>query len=246
MAKLAIVDERMPREARARLACDGFHVLTTKAFKLLPAPMAAHPDMLAFYHEESFITSREYAMQEPSFFTELARRAPRLRLIFSDETPTEQYPRDCIFNALAIGNKLFIKRDSAARSIIDYAAARKMEIVDVRQGYPACTVLPVSDDFALTSDRGMAKALRENGIRAELIENGGIALPPYEYGFIGGAAGRCGDKMYFIGNPARHPDGRRIEGFCREAGLTPVSLYEGDLLDLGRILFIEECGQKDA
>lgn len=246
MGTIAIADERLPEAARLRLASEGFDVLLARASRALPAPMAAHPDMLAFYHDETLITSREYAAQEPSFFAELARRAPSLRLIFSDEAPTGQYPRDCIFNALAMGGKLFVKRGSAARSVIDYAAARKMEIVDVRQGYPACTVLPLSEDFALTSDSGMVKALRENGIRAELIENGGIALPPYEYGFIGGAAGRFGDRMYFIGNTARHPDGRRIEGFCREAGLTPVSLYEGELLDLGRIIFIEEGGQKDA
>jgi hypothetical protein len=85
---------------------------------------------------------------------------------------------------------------------------------------------------------GIANKLRNLGVNVLLIEPGHISLPPYEYGFIGGASGVCGDKVYFLGNIKLHPDGERMEKFIRDAGLIPVNLSDEPLVDLGGLMFI--------
>jgi hypothetical protein len=112
-------------------------------------------------------------------------------------------------------------------------------LVDVAQGYPACTVLKLSDGAAVTADRGMAKVLSEHGIRVYLIEDGGIALPPYEYGFIGGSAGVHDGVVYFLGDVSRHPSYAAILAALECEGLRHVSLSGGALVDLGGILFAD-------
>jgi hypothetical protein len=111
------------------------------------------------------------------------------------------------------------------------------EIINVNQGYPACTVLKLSDSLAITADMGMKKALEKNGIEVYLIENGEISLPPYKYGFIGGCAGIHEDKIYFLGDPSLHPSYEIIKTGASKAGLEIVSLSDEKLSDLGGIMF---------
>ena len=110
----------------------------------------------------------------------------------------------------------------------------------MRQGYPACVTLALTEKLAVTADEGMANAISGAGISVELIKNGGVSLSPYEYGFIGGAAGVYKNKVYFIGNLNTHPDCQKIEDAIRGAGLVPVSLSDLPLRDFGRIIFIED------
>ena len=84
----------------------------------------------------------------------------------------------------------------------------------------------------------MAKALCAEGIGVSVIQNGAIQLPPYEYGFIGGAAGVADGCVYFLGDPMEHPSGKEILSAVEESGLRAVSLMDGPLLDLGRIIFV--------
>ena len=144
-----------------------------------------------------------------------------------------------------MGNKLFCRTESASEYLIAAAKRSGLEIVSVKQGYPACTVLKLSDEAAITADRGMAEALRAEGIRVYLIENGGISLPPYEFGFIGGASGVFGGAVYFLGDASRHPSWEIISDAIEKEGLRAVMLGRCELLDLGGIIFAESNIDKD-
>ena len=150
-----------------------------------------------------------------------------------------EYPHDVGLNALRMGDKLFTRVASASGTLIEKARAYGIEIIDVKQGYPACTVLKLSDMAAITADRGMAKILGEHGIRVTLIEPGDISLPPHEYGFIGGAGEVHDGKLYLFGNPSTHKNGEMIIAAAEAEGLKVVPLCSGGLVDLGGILFTE-------
>ena len=137
-----------------------------------------------------------------------------------------------------MGDKLFCKADSFSAEIISEASTLEIKTVPVKQGYPACTALKISENAAITADKGMAKALRCEGISVLEIENGSISLPPYEYGFIGGAGEAHGDKVYFFGDIHTHPEGDRLVSFIEENGKTANSLSDGKLCDLGGMIFL--------
>lgn len=237
--KICIVDERMPSEARRNLSKEGFYILDAKASKSLPKELASHPDMLFFYHNRTLISSAEYCDENPFIFEDISRLIPGLTVRLTGDVFEKTYPRDAVFNALAIGDKIFLKEDSVSEDIIRYAGEKKLKAVKTKQGYPACTTLALSEKAAITADCGMASVLKANGIEVTLIENGDVSLPPYEYGFIGGASGVFRDKLYFIGDYKLHRDAEKIEAAAKNAGLTPISLGAFPLTDLGRIIFIE-------
>ena len=154
---------------------------------------------------------------------------------FTADERGAKYPEDCIFNALVIEKRIFCKSDSISKSIPQLAERLGYEICHTKQGYPACTALAFGNN-AITADNGLARSLEEQGVRVTKISEGHISLPPHSYGFIGGASGVVGKKVYFFGDIMSHPDGELICKTLSDAGFTPTSLSDEPLCDLGGII----------
>lgn len=237
--KVALTDQRISKCCERALEIKGFHVIKLPPMKQLPASMASHPDMLLTYIDGVILTSAEYCDCAAYAFSEIRELLPHIKIKFCDTTQGEIYPYDAVYNVLSIGKKIFCRKRSVAPEIIEFAKERNFEVIDVNQGYPACTTLALGNSYAISADPGMRKALFDNGVFVYTIDNGGILLPPYEYGFIGGASGVYKDKAYFLGNLDSHPSQRIIKDACLKAGITPVSLSDEKLADLGRIIFLD-------
>lgn len=233
----ALVDERIDSASERALMIRGFRVIRLPASDKLSCAVASHPDMLLFYFQNKIISSAEYCESAPYVFSDIRELLPSVSIAFTNESLEKSYPRDAIFNALTVGGHLFCKADTVSPALLSYAKELGLKLHTVKQGYPACTTLAFGN-AAVTADRGMARALSDAGIKVTLIVSGGIELPPYEYGFIGGAAGVFRDTVYFLGNLDTHPDSELIRSAIEAEGFKAVSLSDGPLRDLGRIIFI--------
>lgn len=239
--KIIASDERLPRAALDALQKMGFEVLLLPPDERLPSPLSSHTDMLLFRYGNAVITHSEYYEKNKALLDRL-NTALGVRIKTCQAKLSNIYPNDAILNALTVGERLFIKSDTAAQEILDLAEKAGLRIYPVRQGYPACTVLPLTDSAAITADRGMARVLEGAGVKVTLISDSEIIkLPPYKNGFIGGCAGKYKDTVYFIGNLDAHPECEIIKAAISEAGLSALSLLpESDcLFDLGGLLFFD-------
>ena len=237
----AIVDERISRNCETELLERGFEIIKLPADKRLGEAVASHTDMLLFRCENTLIGSRQYFEKNGEVFKKIKAALPSFDFILSDEPIISKYPNDAIFNALRVGNKLFAKVDSVSQALLDTARTSGLEVIGVKQGYPACTVLAVSDNFAITADRGMASALSKSGISVMTVEESEkIKLPPYKNGFIGGAAGVIDNTVCFLGNFLSHPSGEDIKTALEVRGYEAISLDPSAdaLFDLGGIILI--------
>ena len=235
---IAIVDCRISEKCERALMLRGFTVIKTPPSGKLGVAVASHPDMLMFNCGNELITSADYCDEAAYVFSDLREYCPRVRITFTDDVFESEYPRDAIFNALVCGEKVFCRTASVSPSVLKVTGKHGFGTVDVKQGYPACTVLKLSEEAAITADPGMAKILREHGIRVTLIKAGGISLPPHEYGFIGGAGGVCKDKLYFFGDYRTHPSADIIRRAADELSYSIVTLCDGELRDFGGIVFL--------
>ena len=239
--KTVLVDHRLPKGAAEALSRDDFRVVKLpSAGALYPSPIASHADMILFHHGTTVITSEEYRREHPELFEELEGRLPYYRFIYTEDRQSADYPRDAIYNALVIGDRLFCKTDTVAGAILDYAKEAGLTVINTAQGYPSCTVLSLGDR-AVTADRGMARVLEKCGIPVYVISDSAfIGLMPYDYGFIGGSAGIHGGTVYFLGDVREHPDSGTILRAIADAGLDMRILpVDGGMLDLGRLIFCE-------
>lgn len=236
--KVAIVDNRIPDECERALMLRGFRVITLAPSSRLPVALASHTDMLICRLGNDYITSADYLEEQPFGIQEIYDTV-RPKFHFTADVFEAEYPKDAIFNCITFGNRLFCKTDSISEYVTRIASASGYEIVRTKQGYPACTVLKLSDEAAITADCGMARLLEAHGIRVYRIAAGGISLPPYDYGFIGGAGGVHDGNIYFVGDVEAHPSYDIIKEAALTEGLGIISLGTTPLLDVGGILFAE-------
>ncbi len=237
--KTVIVDERISEDCETALVWLGFNILKLPSCPRLPEAIRSHPDSLLFKKGNRIFTYSSYAERGLELFSDIREFHRDISLTFVAEEPGEQYPFDAQLNALAMGDRLFARRESISRAVLEYAQRIGMKIIGTRQGYPACTTLALDEGHAVTSDRGMARIMEREGIEVLLMGNGGISLPPYEYGFIGGSSFVYKNTVYFFGNIERHSDGERIVNFATGVGFKVVSLSKEGLCDLGGAVVLE-------
>ncbi len=237
--KSIIVDCRIPTECERALCKMGYRVIKLRAFTKLQEPLSSHTDMLLFNFENELISTAEYCEAAPDIFEDIYALHKSIKLTFTSDELTRLYPEDCKLNALRMGRDIFIKKDSASQYIIKRATELGYSLRTVKQGYPACTTLAISENAAVTADRGMERALTEAGKTVYKIGAGGVLLPPYEYGFIGGASFTDSDKIFFFGDINTHPDAKIIRNACKSEGKEVVSLCGAPLVDLGGAIVLE-------
>ena len=234
---LALTDNRINDSSLATLRREGFEVIPMPCAEHLQEAVSGHTDMLIFWGFGKIFCHRRYFDSNKELLERIADFSGAV-LEISDEPTGEKYPLDVLFNACLIGNKLICNEKTVSKLILDAAVANGCEMISVSQGYTKCSVCVVSDNAIITADKGIAKACKEKGIDVLEITEGHISLPPYNFGFIGGASGQYSDKVYFCGSLDTHPDGDKIEEFCKKHQKCATSLGDGILQDVGSIFFI--------
>ena len=233
-----ITDQRLTSASLSALHCEGFETVLLPPADYLQAGVSSHADMLFFIGFGRLFCHSLYYRHNTALIDNICLSANAV-LTVSDEPTGEKYPLDVLFNACLLGNKLICNEKTVSKLISDAARDHGCAIVQVPQGYTKCSVCPVSDNALITADRAIATACASVGIDVLLIREGYVSLPPYSFGFIGGASGSWGDKVYFCGSLSTHPDGDKIEAFCRKHGKIAVSLSEGELQDVGSLFIIK-------
>ena len=222
------------RDALAALCAE---VLLLPPAEEMDPRVAFHPDMLMM------AIGRDVAV--PAFYASRADVRPILntlrhrcgiRVMTTEKIPGDSYPHDVVCNALMYGGKLYGKLSALAPEILRLADADGIEAVDVAQGYAGCSALACRD-ILLTADPSIRSAISERGGNVLLLSPGGIDLPGYDTGFIGGAGGCADGHAVFFGDVRRHPDGERIAQALSARGIVCHCLGDGNLTDFGGIKF---------
>lgn len=233
-----ITDNRINASSLLSLRREGFEPILLPPATYLQTGVASHTDMLIFIGFGRLFCHKNYYESNRELIEGIAQKST-LSLTLSDEPTGAEYPLDVLFNAWLIENRLLCNERTVSRLILDAAKNERIEIINVPQGYTKCSVCPVSENAIITADKAIAEACRSAKIDVLTVSEGHISLPPYNFGFIGGASGLCGDKVYFCGSLDCHPDSDRIKDFCKKHKKTAVSLSHDKLQDVGSLFFIK-------
>jgi SAM-dependent methyltransferase len=212
-------------------------IITLPPADYLHPSVSSHTDMLIFIGFGKIFCHYEYYTVNKALIDGLANKIGA-SISLSQEPTGAEYPRDVLFNACLVGNNLICNTKTVSHLILDAAVKHGCRIIHVPQGYSKCSVCIVSDEAIITSDKAIYKTCNAAGIDVLLVREGHISLTGMNYGFIGGASGVCGDKVFFCGNIDLHPDAKNIKAFCQKHKKTAVSLSDEELNDVGSIFFI--------
>lgn len=148
------------------------------------------------------------------------------------------YPETARYNAVVTGDLLIHNEDVTDESLKQLFAEKKF--IHVNQAYTRCNLIPLRNGKFITSDEGISKTLKSNGIDVEYFSPEGIVLPGFDHGFLGGTLGMglFDEKIFLLGQLKFYPEGDRLGDTLSEAGYEIIELYSGPLFDGGCLLIL--------
>ena len=144
----------------------GIEVLALKEYSRLDTPVSSHADMLICKIENTVFCYEDYYLENRSIFEKIENN---YKVVKVSKNCSRKYPNDVGLNALVIGKKIFSRLDSTAKEIVDYAEENGYKLVNVNQGYSACSTLVLNEGSAITTDISIYKALINEGCSALLV-----------------------------------------------------------------------------
>ena len=202
----------------------GLNVVLLPPDPSLPEPVSCHADMLMFGN----ILQKDYYKRNKELFG-------GYDIVLAEEKFGKEYPKDVLLNAFAVGDTLFGRLESVSVKIKE----QYPKAVNLRQGYAKCSTLLFGNN-AITADKGIGSVLTEHGLNVLIITSGHIALPGYDYGFIGGASFVYKNIVYFFGDLEKHPDCVKICNFIEDAGYVPAYDIDYPLTDFGGAIILDK------
>ena len=219
---VAYLSENADKRIFEALRQEGFEIIPLAPFGALSFPVDTHADMLLLQAGEKIFKHGDYFVEG------------KFENIF--EPMGSKYPNDVLLNIAIVGKHAFANTRYASKTVLAYLEENGFEIHHVTQGYAHCSTLIVSENAIISADEGICREAQKCGIDALLISAGYIDLAPYEYGFIGGACGSYGGRIYLCGSLKYHPDGEVIRNFCKSHQKEIVELLDAPISDIGGIL----------
>jgi len=228
--RLILCDARLPYPVKFKLSVYG-EVIEIQTDDLTYSAISGHPDVFCCQVGDVLVVSPTLPEKYTSKFTEKG-----IKWIYGSKPTGMTYPESAGYNAV-VTDKFLIHNLLLTDSLIKTTAGKRKQI-NVKQGYTRCNLLAMPGDVFITSDTGIFKALVHEGYDVLNVDPEGIVLEGFPNGFIGGVCGVEGDKVFIAGSLSKYKEGGKIREFLSCYALTPVELYDGELIDGGSILFI--------
>ncbi len=172
-------------------------VIFTKKHKNLPEPVDDHPDLVILPLEEKILLVEKNHYE---YYKEKLEKYD-IKIIPTKKSIGSIYPEDVLLNVACFKEYYIGKTDIIDLKAREYFKKKKRKPLLVNQGYANCSSLIASEDLLITQDKSIYKALIKEGLHSYLLPQGGIVLPGYSTGFIGGTYGMINDTvMVFYGD----------------------------------------------
>lgn len=230
MSKYIIMSDEMS-DINQSIQKLGYNIVATDDIRCLLPFERQHADIQCLRINDTFFVLKEAKKLKDKLLS------LQLRTVETDEEIIAEYPQNILLNAVYINKRLYCKENSVAKAVKKYCNSNNIQIVNVKQGYTKCSTA-VFDDCFITADKGIFKAMRENGEEGLLIDSGDIELNGVDYGFIGGASFYDNGTAYFTGDIKQHKSYKSIKDFLSERNIETVCLTNNRLYDTGGFIVI--------
>ncbi len=228
---LIIIDKRIPREAKQKLAFFG-ELAEFETSGITYEAISGHPDIFMCELEGQLVV----APNIPESFPEQLRKHGA-GVIMGESPVGAKYPESVHYNAVVTEKYMihnFRHTDSSLTNRTD-----NLDLIHVDQGYCRCNLLPLKNDHFITSDAGIQKVLTRFHIDVLYVDPRDILLPGKKHGFFGGACGVFNDHVFTLGSLDHFNDGGKVSEYLSGLGYQIIELYDGPLFDGGSIFFLE-------
>lgn len=158
-----------------------------------------------------------------------------IEVIKGEKKLDKTYPSDCPYNLARIRNFYITKQ-----GVVDEVLERELkklgeEGIYQKQAYAKCSCITF-DDFVITCDKSIFKALEKHNLERFFVSNENIKLDGFNIGFLGGCCGIIDyKKILFTGDLSLLKDFNILKEILDKKGIE-IIYPDCELVDLGSII----------
>ena len=199
----------------------------------LHEPVDGHPDMVIHpINFETFVIAPYVYDYYRNVLGSLG-----IKVIKGGKTLNRNHPEDIAYNVARIGRYAVHNTKHTDQKLKYYLEEAGIEFIDVNQGYTKCSIAPVSENKALTSDLLIHEKLIAYNIDCMYIDPKLVYLKGYNNGFIGGSLGLINDKIFLsTGKIFDENISLSLRKFIRSAGYIYDEAAKNQITDLGTLI----------
>jgi hypothetical protein len=228
---LAIIDYRTPAEAIDKLASYADEILLFNSFDITYNSISGHPDIFIFKDPDNLIIAPNSPEQLFQFLNK-----HKIKYILGNKGIGKELRSSVLYNCLCTDEYLFHKSGFTDDAILRLNS--KKRFVPVPQAYTRCSLTHITDDNYITSDRGIERALKNNGLNCFYFSADQINIVTHKNGFFGGTNGMYDNKIFFTGNIDLHKNGIDLRKHLESFDIEIICLTNNFLYDGGGIFFL--------
>lgn len=223
-----------PDKIVRKLLSLGVESVKTESHNNLPCGLAYHPDMqFVNICEGVIIFARGGSCQAIKHLEDIG-----FELIEGDSPLNKKYPLDISYNCAVVGKFAFLNIRYTDEKVLELLKKCQIIPLHTNQGYAKCSISIVNEEAIITADTTIHEKAVSVGLDSFLIPpQKNIYLKGYDYGFIGGCTGLISEtQMAFAGDFDQLDSAETICKFLEKHGVSPVSLDNSHVLDIGSII----------
>ena len=213
-------------------------VIKTKRHKNLPPSEAYHADLQCQH-----LGYNKIMLDKGNTCLEKILSLEGFEITYTKKDLNNSYPNNVLLNSATLKDCVILNQKTIDPNLIDCYKEKKLNLINVNQGYAKCSTAIVNSNSIITSDPSIYECAKEHSIEVLKIVPGHIDLPGYNYGFIGGTCSLIDkNKILFIGDINTHPDAKAIYDFINYRDVEIINLIPNKrLLDIGGMIPLKQC-----
>jgi hypothetical protein len=199
----------------------------------LHEPVDGHPDMVIFPIDfKTFVAAPNVYDYYRNVLGSLG-----IKVIKGGKTLSRNYPEDIAYNVARIGRYALHNTKYTDQVLKYYLEEAGIQFIHVNQGYTKCSIAPVSDNKALTSDFLIHEKLISYNIDCMYIDPKVVYLKGYNNGFIGGCTGLINEKIFLsTGKIFDENISVSLREFIQSSGYIYDEASKQQITDLGTLI----------
>lgn len=231
--KHAVVDCKISQIEVYNLENIGYSVLKCPPCSDVHEGISSHPDIQMYVIDKKNIIIQKNA--DKNFMDTL--NSCGYNLIKSKDSLKHNYPGDIMLNAYS--TESFFIHNTLYTDPHLLCKIQDKTLINVKQGYTKCSILPVDNKAIITNDPSIERSLKKYDFDVLLLPYGDISLPGFNYGFIGGCGGKTTHgEICFFGHLKYYKYKNEVISFLHKYNIKPIYLYNGPLIDRGSLFII--------
>lgn len=228
---LIVVDKKIPEKAKIKLSDFG-EIIQLETENITYKSISGHPDIFFCKTDNDLILAPNLPDKYLNILFE-----NKIYFIKGEKFLKNKYPETAYYNAVVNNDFLIHNLKITDKAILD--RCRDKNLISVKQGYCRCSLLPLKNNNFITSDKGIFKKLKSQGINVLFVSSDEVILPGFSHGFFEGGCGVFEDKIFILGSLKYHKEKEIIKSFLENLDYKIVELYDGPVFDGGSILFLK-------